>query len=133
MKCQIHSTEAIGVCAYCGRGLCSKCLEDRSTPKGSVACLPERLACSDECAAALMGQASALRQLLTQSRQNARASAFYCYLCGGLSAAASVVAYFMLPSPFLIMFTAGCAIALIVSGFWYGRSVRKADGANRAM
>jgi len=88
---------------------------------------PRRLTCSNECASALIEEAAALRRLLTQARQNARASAFYCYLCGGLSAVGSVAAYFMLPSPFLIIFTAGCAVALIVSGFWYGRSARKAQ------
>ena len=70
-------------------------------------------------------QDAGFRQLLDQSLKNAQASAFYCYLSGGLSAAGSVVAYFMLPSPFLIFFTAGCAAALIVSGYWYGRIRRK--------
>jgi hypothetical protein len=73
----------------------------------------------------LIEETKALQRLLLQSQQNARASAFYCYLCGGLSAVGSVVAYFMLPSPFLILFTAGCAVALIFSGFWYGRGARK--------
>ena len=136
--CQIHNAEATGVCAYCGRGLCPKCLEQRATVQPSVHAatrtahagvreFPARLACSDECATALSEEATALRRLLLQSLQNARASAFYCYLCGGLSAAGAVVAYFMLPSPFLIMFTAGCAVALILSGFWYGRSARKTE------
>ena len=62
-----------------------------------------------------------MRLILQQSVQSLRASAFYCYLCGGLSAAAAVVAWFMLPSPFLILFTGACAIVLIISGVWYGR------------
>jgi len=98
-----------------------------STPRAAAGTLPQRLACSPGCATALEQEAAALRQLLQQSLQNARASAFYCYLCAGLSAAGAVVAYFMLPSPFLIMFTGGCAVALTVSGFWYGRGVRKRD------
>jgi hypothetical protein len=131
VKCLTHNTEAVGVCAYCGRAICSSCLENglaasaSSTTQASQLALPKRLACSTECASALTEEALALRQLLKQSLQNARASAFYCYLCGGLSAAGAVVAYFMLPSPFLIMFTAGCAVALVISGFWYGRSARK--------
>jgi hypothetical protein len=28
----------------------------------------------------------------------------------------------MLPSPFLILFTAGCAVVLLASGIWYGRT-----------
>jgi len=90
------------------------------------------MACSNECAAALARNDEALRQLSTtsqqllqQSRQSARASAFYCYLCAALSAGAAVVAWFMLPSPFLILFTAGCSIVLIISGLWYSRVARK--------
>jgi hypothetical protein len=90
--------------------------------------------CSTDCASALarsdesVSQLSGItRQILQQSLRSARASAFYCYLGGGLSACASVVAWFMLPSPFLILFTAGCALALLLSGFWYGRTARKSD------
>src|SRR5690349_6502358 len=66
-----------------------------------------------------------LVRILQQSIRSAQASAFYCYLCAALSAAASVVAWFMLPSPFLILFTAGCAVALILSGIWYRHASRK--------
>jgi hypothetical protein len=62
--------------------------------------------------------------LLNQSTQNTRASAFYCYLCGGLSLAAAVVAWFMLPSPFLILFTLGCGLVLVICGAWYGKASR---------
>lgn len=135
VKCHIHDSEAVGVCAYCGRALCPKCVENQSNtavpavsaPRMAAEALPQRLACSSGCATALEQEAAALRQLLRQSLQNARASAFYCYLCAGLSAAGAVVAWFMLPSPFLIMFTGGCAVALGVSGFWYGRAARKQD------
>ena len=128
VKCLTHEAEAAGVCAYCGRALCGKCLENRPLAPPAEPPAPERLACSVACAAALNEESAALRQLLRQSFQNARASAFYCYLCAGLSAAGAVVAYFMLPSPFLIMFTAGCAVTLLLSGFWYGRSARKSKG-----
>ena len=63
--------------------------------------------------------------ILQKSLQNARASAFYCYLCGILSAAAAVGAWFYLPVPFLIWFTGGCGVTFIASGFWYGRIAKK--------
>ena len=66
-----------------------------------------------------------MQMVLQQGVQNARASAFYCYLCGGLSAVAAIVAWFMLPSPFLILFTGGCALVLVVSGVWYGSIARR--------
>jgi hypothetical protein len=63
--------------------------------------------------------------ILQRTAQSARASAFYCYVSGGLSAVAAVVAWFMLPSPFLILFTGGCALVLIASGLWHGRVAKR--------
>ena len=79
------------------------------------------MVCSSPCADSLARNEKVMQTLLQRGTQSAKASAFYCYLCGGLSALASVFAWFMLPSPFLILFTAGCALVLSFSGFWYGR------------
>jgi hypothetical protein len=116
MKCAIHQSEAIGFCIYCGRAVCSLCAESRAG---------QRLVCSAQCAAALARAGQATELLLQKSLQSARASAFYSYLCGGLSAAAAVGAWFCLPVPFLIWFTAGCSVVFIASGLWYGRIARK--------
>ena len=117
MKCFTHSaTEAVAVCVYCGRALCAEC-----TRKSDAS----RLACSSKCADALWRGEKALELILEQSVRSAKASAFYCYLCAALSAGAAVVAWFMLPSPFLILFTAGCAVVLLLSGVWYGRAAHK--------
>jgi hypothetical protein len=116
VKCAEHQAEAIGICAYCGRALCAGCARPSET---------RRLVCSPECAAALSRNDQVLQWLLQKSVQNAQASAFYCYLCGGLSLGAAVAAYFVLPLPFLIYFTAACGIVFIVSGIWYGRTAKK--------
>jgi predicted nucleic acid-binding Zn ribbon protein len=116
MKCATHHAEAIAVCAYCGRALCPECSK---SPPG------QRMVCSSDCGTALSRTEKAIQLILQKSEQSARASAFYCYLCGMLSAGAAVAAYFLLPSPFLILFTAGCAVALLVSGFWYGRVAKQ--------
>jgi hypothetical protein len=117
MKCFAHpANEAVGVCAYCGRGICTDC----NKPADS-----SRLACSAACAEALLRNEKAIGSILAQSLRSAQASAFYCYLCAALSAGAAVVAWFMLPSPFLILFTAGCAITLLLSGIWYGRACKQ--------
>jgi hypothetical protein len=87
--------------------------------------MASRLACSPECGAALVQDDKAISLLLSKSAQSARASAFYCYLTGGLSAAAAIGAWFMLPSPFLILFTGGCAIVLFASGIWYSLGSKK--------
>ena len=108
----------MAVCAYCGRALCPECLP---SPTG------RRMVCSAECASALARNEQALHMILQRSVQNARASAFYCYLCAGLSAAAAVAAWYLLPSPFLIYFTGGCAVVLATAGVWYGRSAPKGD------
>ncbi|HZR15803.1 MAG TPA: hypothetical protein VFE51_00630 [Verrucomicrobiae bacterium] len=117
MKCRTHpGIEAVAACPYCGSGLCPDCVRAAGTP---------RLACSKSCAEALQRNEQALTTILHQTVRSAQASAFYCYLCAALSGGAAVVAWFMLPSPFLILFTAGCALVLLVSGIWYSRASRK--------
>src|SRR5471030_2803152 len=118
MKCLTHNSEAVGICAYCGRALCADCAKPGTA---------ERMTCSDNCATALARNDQALQLILQKSLQSARASAFYSYLCGGLSAAGAVGAYFYLPVPFLIWFTTGCSVVCIASGIWYGRIARKSD------
>ena len=116
MKCLAHHSEAIGICAYCGRALCADCAKSSA---------PERMVCSDICAATLARDDKAMQLILQKSVQSARASAFYSYLCGGLSAAGAVGAWFYLPVPFLIWFTAGCSLVFIATGIWFGRIAKK--------
>ncbi len=116
MKCTAHQVEAIAICAYCGRALCAECAQPNASP---------RMVCSDTCAAALTRTDRALELVLEKSLQSARASAFYSYLCGGLSAAGAVGAKYYLPVPFLIWFCAGCSLVFIASGIWYGWIARK--------
>jgi len=67
----------------------------------------------------------AIGLLLDKSVQSAKASAFFCYLCGGLSAVAAVAAWFMLPSPFLICFAGACTWVLFAADSCYQRVARK--------
>ena len=83
------------------------------------------MVCSSGCQTALERNERTMQLLLDKSVQNARASAFYFYLCGGLSAGAAGAAWFMLPSPFLIYFTAGCALVCFAAGFWHGRGAKQ--------
>ncbi|MGA2247722.1 MAG: hypothetical protein ABSH48_22275 [Verrucomicrobiota bacterium] len=123
MKCFKHNAvDAVAVCAFCGRAMCPECLPAASSSP---------LACTTGCADQLTRQAEAIQTLLERSRQSARASALYCYLSGGLSAGAAVAASFMLPSPFLVWFAAGCAVALLSAGFWHGRVARSASRRDR--
>jgi hypothetical protein len=112
MKCINHNaTDAVGSCMYCGRALCPACAPSAAS----------RLVCSETCQTGLERTDRAVQSLLEKSVQSAKASALYCYLCGGLSAAAAVAGWFIMPSPFLIFFTAGCALVLFAAGAWYGR------------
>src|SRR5471032_1441572 len=119
MKCLTHNSEAIGICVHCGRALCADCAKTSAT---------ERMTCSDNCAKALVRNDKALELILQKSLQSARASAFYSYLCGGLSAAGAVGAHYYLPVPFLVWFTAGCSVVFIASGIWYGWIAKKQTG-----
>lgn len=83
------------------------------------------MVCSEVCAAALARQEAALQVLLQKHLQNARASAFYSFLCGGLSAGGAVGAGLFLPAPFLIWFCAGCSLVFFASGIWYACIARK--------
>ena len=116
MKCLPHQIEAVAVCAYCGRALCADCAKTSES---------KRMVCSAACGTALTRNDMALQQVLQKSLQSARASAFYAFLCGGLSAAGAVGAHFYLPVPFLVWFTAGCSLVFIASGIWYGRIAGK--------
>jgi hypothetical protein len=119
MKCAAHQTEAVGVCAWCGRAVCAACGSSSTS---------RRLVCSDDCAAALARDDRAMDLILRNSRQTAGASAFYSFLCGALSAGGAAGAWYYLPSPFLIWFCAGCSVVFVVSGAWFAVIARKSDG-----
>jgi len=117
MKCFKHNAAgAVAVCAYCGRAICPECILSSTAP---------RIVCSEDCSTALTRNTRTVQLLLEKNAQSAQASAFYCYLTSALSAGAAVAAWFMLPSPFLIYFTAACALVLFAAGFWYGRVAQK--------
>lgn len=117
MKCYTHATEAVGVCAYCGRGLCADCAKSGG---GGI-----RLTCSPNCAAALTRAEQALESILQKSLQSAKVSAYYSYLCAALSGGGAVAAERYLPSPYLVGFTTACCVVFLASGFWYGRVARR--------
>jgi len=83
------------------------------------------MVCSDKCDAALTRADQAMELILQKSLQNARASAFYSFLCGGLSAGGAIGAQFYLPVPFLVWFCGGCCVVFIASGIWYTCISRK--------
>ena len=121
MKCFKHNyAEAVAACPYCGRALCAPCATER-------AAIAPRLTCSDDCATALNRNESAVEMLLQKSRQSARANSVYCYLCGALSAGATVAAWYLMPVPLLMWFTGASAVVLIISGIWFGRGARKME------
>jgi hypothetical protein len=83
------------------------------------------MVCSTACADALARAQAAVQTLFQQGRRNAQASALYCFLGAILSGTGAIVAWYMLPSPFLIIFTGGCALVLLLSGVWYARAAGK--------
>jgi hypothetical protein len=118
MKCFKHDAEVVAVCPWCGRAMCPACA---SAPVSAGS----RLACSDECAKALARNDGALELLLQKSRQSARATSIYYYVCGLISAGAAVGSWHWLGIPFLVWFLGATSVALIVSGFWFGKAAGK--------
>ena len=109
MKCLTHQVEAVAVCAYCGRAVCADCAQPAAS---------NQMTCSKNCAASLARNEQALLTLLQKHVQGARINAVFYLLCGALSAAGAVGAYYYLPSPFLIWFCAGCSGVFFASGIW---------------
>ena len=109
MKCATHQNEAVAICAHCGRALCADCAKNSA---------PQRMTCSPACAAALAQNELALQTLLQKNVQGARINAVFYLLCGILSLAGAVGAWFYLPSPFLIWFCAGCGFVFVLAGAW---------------
>src|SRR5215813_13419543 len=66
MKCLAHKSEAIGVCAHCGRAVCPDCVQGANT---------SRLVCSTACAEALPRGEADMQLIIHQAVQNAKASA----------------------------------------------------------
>jgi hypothetical protein len=118
MNCFKHDTEAVAVCPYCGRALCRTC----ATASATAA---PRLACSEECATAMLRTEQSLEMLLQKSRQSARANAIYCYLAAAICVGGTIAAWYWLPVPLLMWLTGASAVALLVSGFWFGRGAGK--------
>ncbi len=118
MRCFKHEIEAVALCPYCGKAMCAACAS------ASASAAP-RLACSEECAQALARNDGFLQLLLQKSRQSARANSVYCYLCGALSAGGAVATYYFLPVPMLMWFLVASAVALTISGWWFGRGAGK--------
>jgi hypothetical protein len=116
MKCAAHNAEAIAVCSWCGKALCRDCAKTSES---------QRMVCSDQCAAALTRESKAMDLILQKSLQNSRASAFYSFLCAGLSAAGAIGANSYMHVPFLIWFCVGCAFVFTASGCWYLWIARK--------
>ena len=116
MKCLRHDLEAVGSAPIAG----GPCAAMRNGVSGAA-----RLACQESCAAALARHEHALESLVEKSLQSARANSVYYYLCGVLCAGATVAAWFWLPVPFLMWFLGTTAVALIISGVWFGRVARR--------
>jgi hypothetical protein len=119
MKCSTHHEEATAICAHCGRAVCSSCSQVTSS---------QRTACSDTCAQALAKADRAIDTILGRGIQMARASAYGCYLCGGLLVAFAIYAHRSYPQIRLAQLLAGVmGLALIVFGIWYHRAARKEE------
>lgn len=97
MKCYTHTADAAALWVYCGRALRGDCIQSPTA---------FRMVCLSDCAAALVRADQSMRMIVA----------------AGLSATAAIVAWFVLPSFFLILFTSGCAMVLLISGLWRGHA-----------
>jgi hypothetical protein len=117
MKCSAHHQDAVAVCAYCGRALCSACEPISSSP---------RMACSAACADALAANARAVELTLGKSVQSAKATAYGSYLLGVLLIAFAIYGHHVEPKiPVVHPLAAALGAALLLWGFWFHRVSRE--------
>lgn len=117
MKCATQQSEAIAVCAYCGRALCPDCAHESAG---------RRMICSAECGAALAKGDSVVPLILQKNVQQARAGAFCCYLVGALLILTGLFGRrFMEIEPLAIFYLLAGGVAMFVSGFFYAKAAKR--------
>jgi hypothetical protein len=76
MNCNTHTDRtALSVCVNCGAAMCKDCC--KRTPAN-------KLVCSSECAAASNVMDEAIATITSRSGKSSRATAWFCWLAGGL-------------------------------------------------
>jgi hypothetical protein len=123
MKCATHKAEAIGVCAYCGRAICSECVP---VPQGT------RMSCSEACAHSMSRGEQAIDLILSRSLRSVKAVAQLLYFFGGcfiVVAVWTVVGLHESDMVGLILFGGG-GVIFIAAGVWYRKkTLQKQDFA----
>jgi hypothetical protein len=121
MKCFNHNNvDAVGICASCGKALCSSCL---------VAGSPE-CACSTECADFSLERRRQFALMSRRHRTSQLASEIACYSLGIIFVVVGLLLGVSL-TWFMTAWAVPPGIALIVMGFFYRRS-RRLDPKERA-
>ncbi len=116
MKCSTHNVEANGVCAYCGRAVCSQC---SSLETG------QRTACSLACSAALGKEEAVVELILKKNVQGARATAMFCYLLGLIFLISGLVMGIQTRQLVMFLFLGLSGMGMMIGGIFYGRIAKK--------
>jgi hypothetical protein len=114
MRCLAHSAEAIGICIYCGRGVCQECVGDS-----------ERLTCSAACAEQFAKLTVQTAGQLKAGKANIAATVLACYLSGPLFIISGIAGGAYLRSPVLFVFSTILGAALLVMGWFYARAAKE--------
>ena len=115
MQCSSHNNvNATGVCAYCGRGLCSECARLSSTGQ---------LACSENCETKLVAAARSLNATGANTLRLKVVTSYAYFLLGAISVAFALFALTLEGYWLLALWAGPLGIAMILAGFWYKRGV----------
>jgi hypothetical protein len=123
MICGAHSDrQAVALCVNCGIGMCGSCAQKSARGK---------YVCSGECAHAANLTDEAMAALTSRTQRSAKATAWFCWLLGGLCAPLGALALFG-EDKFLAVYLLGASAVFLFVGTWYGRIAAKASNTKAA-
>ena len=118
MVCGSHSErQAAALCVSCGVGLCGGCVQ--KSAKG-------RSVCSPECANFANVTDEAMAMLSSRTQRGTKATAWFCWLLGGLFAILGLLAL-VGGDKFLATYLLAPSVIFFFTGTWYGRIAKRAS------
>lgn len=114
MECLLHEgSTAVGVCQFCGRGVCRACRLKSS----------QVVVCSEECERASALTRKGIAGMVQKSLRVTLVTAWFCWIIGGVFLACGVVEAFA-GKNMLAAFLAVSGAIFVAVGFAYAKSAR---------
>jgi hypothetical protein len=118
MNCQKHNELAFGICAYCGRAVCSQCVSPNES-------LP--LSCSRKCLEQIELKNLALRVFIDQSKTALKVTAYMLYGFAVILFFSGIALYIVQPSSSVLSlgFLIPLGIVSLITGWLLQRTIKQ--------